>query len=323
MTPARASQGAVLVVAPEWDQEIWAAKLRRWDETRAVHIWHRDQTLPPCAYAAVWNPPPGALGRLAGLQVIFNLGAGVDSLLGDPALPSVPVIRSINPDLTGRMTEYVVCQVLHHHRRLPAYRISQDAHQWKALPQPVAGAVNVGVMGLGELGRAAAKALVALGFDVAGWSRSAKIIDKIQCFDGKSGLMAFLARTDILVCLLPATPETAGILNADLIGQLRPNGPLGGAVLINAGRGALQVEADIARALDAGTLIGASLDVFDPEPLAANSPLWDKPQVIITPHVAADSDPEAICRDVMEQIRAYEAGGITALPNRVDPDKGY
>ena len=328
MTPSeqpdeKSHREAVLVVAPDWDQEVWAADLRRNDPARPIHTWHPGEALPVCPYAAVWNPPAGALAGLHGLRVIFNLGAGVDALLTDTTLPRVPIIRTINADLTGRMTEYVVCQVLLHHRRILSYRTLQAAHQWKALRQPAAGAVGVGIMGLGELGQAAASALADLGFDVAGWSRTAKLIDNVQCFDGDAGLQTFLARTDILVCLLPATPQTNGLLNARLFARLRQNGALGGAVLINAGRGALQIEEDIVNALNTGTLVGASLDVFDPEPLAPDSPLWDDTRVVITPHVAADSDPQAICRDVMAQIRAFEAGGVSALANRVDPDTGY
>lgn len=323
MAGAPAGSGGVLVIAPDWDQQDWAAKLARHDPHRPIHTWRADAPPAEYSYAAVWNPPTGALAAISGLRVIFNLGAGVDHLLDDATLPPVPIVRCVNANLTGRMTEYVVCQVLLHHRRIPAYRTLQEARTWKALPQPAANTVNVGIMGLGVLGEAAAQALVSLGFGVAGWSRSEKSIAGITCHAGASGLEAFLAGTDILVCLLPATPQTAGILNADLFARLRHDGALGGPVLINAGRGTLQVEDDIIKALDDGMLAGASLDVFDPEPLATGSPLWDHPQVIITPHIAADSDPQAICTDVMAQIAAFEAAGIAALPNRVDPGQGY
>ncbi|MFV2092166.1 MAG: glyoxylate/hydroxypyruvate reductase A, partial [Hyphomicrobiales bacterium] len=145
----------MLVIAPDWDQEDWAANLTRHDAHRPIHTWGADAPLAEYSYAAVWNPPIGALAAMRGLRVIFNLGAGVDHLFDDPALPQVPIVRCVNPDLTGRMTEYVVCQVLLHHRRIPAYRTLQDARSWKALPQPAAGQVTVGILGLGVLGRAA------------------------------------------------------------------------------------------------------------------------------------------------------------------------
>jgi glyoxylate/hydroxypyruvate reductase A len=176
-------------------------------------------------------------------------------------------------------------------------------------------------LGLGELGRDAARKLSGLGFDVAGWSRTRKTLKGIACFAGRAGLDAFLARTDILVCLLPLTRETRGILNRALFARLRRDGPLGGAVLINAGRGELQVGADILAALDAGELKAASLDVFEIEPLPENSPFWRHPRVVVTPHVAAFSDPQVLTRNIANRIEAFEAG--KPLQNLVDTERGY
>jgi glyoxylate/hydroxypyruvate reductase A len=180
--------------------------------------------------------------------------------------------------------------------------------------------VRVGILGLGELGRDAARKLRTLGFDVAGWTRSPKSQPDLASFHGPAGLDALLARSDILVCLLPLTPDTRGLLNASLFAKLARDRRLG-PFLINAGRGGLQVEADIVAALDARVLKGASLDVFETEPLPASSPLWTHPNVYVSPHNSAISSPEAIARYVVEQIITLERG--EPLRNVVDRARGY
>jgi glyoxylate/hydroxypyruvate reductase A len=176
-------------------------------------------------------------------------------------------------------------------------------------------------MGLGVLGSDAARKLKAMGFEVAGWSRSPKIVKGVDTFSGEDGLDAFLARTDILVSLLPLTDDTRGILDKDLFAKLAQNGRLGGPILINAGRGGLQVEADILAALDDGTLTAATLDVFETEPLPPDSPLWTHPAVTVTPHNAAPSDANTISAYVADQIRRFEAG--ESLANVVKRELGY
>ncbi|MEW5424418.1 2-hydroxyacid dehydrogenase [Amorphus sp. 3PC139-8] len=272
-------------------------------------------------YALVWQPPRERLAALPNLEAIFNLGAGVDALLADPTLPDVPIVRIVDPNMTMRMTEWVVLQVLMHHRHALGYLHQQQQRDWRDLPQPPAAVVRVGIMGLGALGADAASALARLGFQVAGWSRTAKSDLEIETFVGAGALDAFLGRTDILVVLLPLTRDTHGLLNRELFAKLAQDGALGGPFLINAGRGRLQVEADIVAALDNGTLKGVSLDVFETEPLPAASPLWTRPDVIVTPHVAADSSPDAICRNIFQQIAAYERG--EGLKNVVDRGLGY
>ena len=272
-------------------------------------------------YAAVWKPKPGFLATLPHLEVIFNLGAGVDAVLADATLPEVPLVRVVNADLTRRMTEYVTLHVLLHHRRMPALGRAQASKQWLAKDQSAASAVRVGIMGMGALGEDAAGVLRRLGFQVAGWSRSAKSVEGVDLYTGAEQLPAFLARTDILAVLLPLTAVTRGILNRQVFAGLARDGVLGAPVLINAGRGGLQVEADILAALDDGTLGAASLDVFETEPLPETSHLWDHPNVIITPHNAADSDPDAIAADVALQVLAFERG--EALRNVVARGVGY
>jgi glyoxylate/hydroxypyruvate reductase A len=272
-------------------------------------------------YAAVWKPQPGELAAFPNLRVIFNLGAGVDALMADRSLPDVPLVRVAVDDLTERMTEYVVLHVLMHHRQELYLRESQRTKRWAPKSQWAAGAISVGVMGLGTLGADAADALKRMGFRIAGWSRSPRQIDGIACFDGAQGLEPFLRRTDILVCLLPLTPDTRHVLNRDQFTKLNRGSPLGAPVLINAGRGGLQNEADILQCLDDGTLGGASLDVYGTEPLPAESRFWTHPKVVLTPHNAADTDPDEISKYVARQIERFEAGG--ALDNVVDRKRGY
>ncbi len=272
-------------------------------------------------YAAVWKPDPGELAGFPNLRVIFNLGAGVDALMADSSLPKVPLVRVAVSDLTNRMTEYVVLHVLMHHRQELYLRNSQREKQWAPKFQWPASAVSVGIMGLGTLGTNAVEVLKRIGFRVAGWSRSERQIDGVECFHGRQQLEMFLGRTDILVCLLPLTPDTRHILNRDLFAKLNRNGPIGAPVAINAGRGGLQNEADILACLDDGTLGAASLDVFAQEPLPSDSPFWTHPKVVLTPHNAADTDADEISKYVAQQIERFEAGG--ALENVVDPTRGY
>lgn len=273
------------------------------------------------ATACVWRAPHGLLATLPNLKLIVNLGAGADHLLADPSLPYVPIVRAADPDLSMRVTEYVVLHTLRYHRRQPLYDAQQRHRVWKEHHQPAASEVNVGVMGLGVIGTEAARVLARIGFSVAGWSASAKTIDGVVTFQGAAGLDPFLARTEILVCLLPLTPATAGILDRKLFARLKRDGAANGAYLINAGRGPLQVDADILAALDDGTLAGATLDVFPQEPLPPDSPMWAHPKVTVTPHNAGDILPDLLAAQVMRQIARLERGG--PLENSVDRRRGY
>jgi glyoxylate/hydroxypyruvate reductase A len=283
-----------------------------------------DEVSDPAAvhYAVTWKHPPGSLTRYPNLRLLLSLGAGVDHLLSDPALPDVPVVRVIDPDLTARMGEYVVLHCLRILRQLDRYQAQQRERLWKDdRLQPSARQVRVGILGLGELGSHAALLLRALGFTVSGWARGVKQVEDVACFAGEGTLPAFLARTDILVALLPLTPDTRGILDRELFRQLARDGVLGGPHLINAARGGLQNEADILAALDDGTLASATLDVFETEPLPKDSPLWTHPKVLVTPHNAAMSAPEAVAVFLAEQVRRLEAG--RTLEGLVDRQRGY
>jgi glyoxylate/hydroxypyruvate reductase A len=219
------------------------------------------------------------------------------------------------------MAEYVAWQALYHLRKGDYYRRNQERHVWDEVEHPPASRVTVGLMGYGVMGAAAARPLAALGFRLRAWTRTPRVAEGVEIFAGDEGLDPFLAGTDILVSLLPLTPATRGLLDLKLLRKLRRSGPLGGAILINAGRGGSQVEADIVTALAEGTLAGASLDVFETEPLRSASPLWDLENVVVTPHVAAVSDPAGLAAGIASQILAYERG--EALKNLVDPARGY
>jgi glyoxylate/hydroxypyruvate reductase len=305
-----------------WSPERWK---RRFDDVCGDRrVWLLpDAAVDPAdiAYAAVWKPDHGELAAFPNLRVIFNLGAGVDALMADSSLPRVPLVRVAVGDLTGRMTEYVVLHVLMHHRQELYLRESQREKRWAPKSQWPANAISVGIMGLGTLGTNAAQALRHLGFRVSGWSRSQRQIDGVECFHGNAQLESFLRRTNILVCLLPLTPDTREILNRDLFAKLDRSSPLGAPVLINAGRGGLQNEADILACLDDATLGSASLDVYATEPLPAESRFWTHPKVVLTPHNAADTDPDEISKYVARQIERFEAGA--QLENVVDRGRGY
>jgi glyoxylate/hydroxypyruvate reductase A len=323
MPPADALAVMMVSSGGNWSPAKWKDRLSTALPGREV-VLLPDEPVDPARirYAAVWKPDKGALARLPNLEVVFNLGAGVDALLADAFFPkTVTLVRVADNDLTNRMGEYVVFHCLRYHRRHRLFEAAQARLEWLAPDQWAAASVRVGVMGLGVIGSDSARKLKIMGFDVAGWSRSPKTLDGIATFHGTDGLAPFLARTDILVVILPLTPDTRHILNRQLFQGLARDGVLGGPALINAGRGGLQVEADILACLDDGTLQAATLDVFETEPLPADSPLWRHPAVDITPHNAADTDPDEISRYVARQIVNHEAG--RGLVNVVNLKAGY
>ena len=313
---------SLLVAITAWEARPWIERFRRLLPEREVVALGEPFDRRRVRYAASWKHPPGSLAGLPNLEVIFSLGAGVDHLMDDPRLPEVALVRVVDPDLTDRMSEYVVLHCLSHLRQQRRYDEQQRQKIWfDDRFQPAAREVRVGVMGLGVLGQDAARQLGQLGFNVAGWSRSPKTFAGLASFAGMEGLAPFLARTDILVCLLPLTEETRGILDRSVFSALAKDGRLGGPVLINAGRGGLQNEADILACLDDGTLKAATLDVFETEPLPPDSRFWTHPAVTLTPHNASMSAPDAVGAQIADQIRRFEAG--EPLRNLVDLSAGY
>jgi glyoxylate/hydroxypyruvate reductase A len=313
---------SLLVAVSGWDASSWLRRLAALMPSHAVVTLDEPFDRARVRYALSWRHPPGVLRGLPNLQAIFSLGAGVDHLFADPALPEAPIVRVVDPDLTERMSEWVVMHALAHLRQLRRYERQSRERVWADdEDQPKAAEVQVGVLGLGVLGQDAAFKLKTMGFKVAGWSASEKKLAGVECFFGADGLKRLLAQTDMLVVLLPLTDSTRGFIDASLIAALKQGGRLGAPVLINAGRGGLQVEADILAALDSGLLKGASLDVFEREPLPSESRLWAHPAVYVSPHNAAASTPDATLTAVARQIEAFERG--EPLRNVVNRRRGY
>jgi len=266
--------------------------------------------------AICWNPPAGSLGALPQLRLIHSIAAGVDHLASDPSRPPVATCRVVDPDLRRGMAEYVIWGVLHHFRRFDEVLQRQPHQQWQAPAQLRASDWRVGVLGLGELGGYVARQLAGLGFAMRGWSRSAKVIDGVSCWAGNEQLAAFADGLDCLICLLPLTEESQGILDSELFARLRS-----GAVLINPGRGGHLQRNDLLRALENGQLRAALLDAFEEEPLPAADPLWRTAGVTITPHMASSASSEVIAEQVLANVQRMQAG--QPLLNQVDPDLGY
>jgi len=284
-----------------------------------VVVHGRDAYAPDAIdYVLSFRPPPGLLKTLIKLKAVLSLGAGVDALLADPDLPKqVPLVRFVDDALSQEMAQYVVMHVLLHHRAQRMFDAAQREHQWRQILLPRrTGDTRVGILGLGEIGTVCAGHLRALGFAVSGWSRGPKAIEGVKSFAGAEALDAFLAQSDVLVCVLPLTADTRGILNATTFAKLPK-----GAFVINVARGGHVIEADLIAAIDSGYLSGAALDVFQTEPLPETSPLWAHPKITVTPHVAAISDPDAGARSVRESIRRCEAG--EPLLNVVELTRGY
>ncbi len=295
----------------------WRPLLARLMPQHEIRFWPELGDPAAIEYALVWQPEPGVLARLPKLRLIVGLGAGVDHLLRDPELPRhIPIMRLVDPYMTDAMSEFVALQVLRLHRQDLDYLAQQHAREWRELEQKNAAERPVGILGFGTLGQNAGRKLKSLGFPVAGWSRSAKAVAGFEMHAGAAGLDALVAASEILVCLLPLTAATEGILNAGLLARL-PHG----AGLVNAGRGGHLVEADLIPALDSGQLSGAVLDVFREEPLPPDHPYWHHPRILVTPHIAAETHPPTAAAIIGEAIRHFEAGQPVA--NLVDWARGY
>ncbi len=270
------------------------------------------------AYAFAWEPEPGLIARYPNIRAVFSLGAGVDHLTRDPTLPAnLPIIRMSDDGLKEGMAEFVLMTVLMHHRLMPRMLAAQRKHKWQRLFPPRAKNVRVGILGYGALGIACARALRPLDYQLAAWSRTAKPAeDDIEHFTGADQFNDFLERTDILVGLLPSTPETTGLLNANTLSLMPKH-----ASIINVGRGTLIDLDDLVALLNSGHLSGATLDVFTKEPLATNDPLWDHDKINITPHIASITRPETAAEYVAKNVAKIEAG--LQPENILDRERGY
>jgi glyoxylate/hydroxypyruvate reductase A len=306
----------------EWDDSL------RWRQAIEQHLgatdwcddWHNGPApgrLAEIDVALAWAPPAGLLASLPNLRLIVSLGMGVDHLLKDATLPAgLPIARINDPQIVEQMVEYAVLASLRVLRQSDRYDALQRAGQWHRLALREARDLRVGVMGLGAIGARVAAAHRALGFTVAGWARRPRHIEGVACFDGAAGLAPFLTRSELLICLLPLTADTRAILNARTLALL-PRG----AHVVNMARGGHVVETDLLAALEGGQLAGATLDVFETEPLPADHPFWRHSRVRLTPHVAGQTNPRTAAPGVADNIRRLRAG--QPLHDLVDRAAGY
>jgi glyoxylate/hydroxypyruvate reductase len=295
---------------------IWAEQFARNMPQLPFRIWPDAGDPAQVRFLAAWEPPPDIEEAFPNLEVLFSVGAGVDQFDMSVLPANLPVVRMVEPGLTACMCEYVSWAVLSLHREMLLYLRQQQQCLWKEHPVRPASTRRVGVMGMGTLGRAALAQLRQLGFDCAGWSRSRRNDPGVRCYAGEAELSAFLAGTDILVCLLPLTPETRGVLSRRVFEAL-PHG----AALVNVGRGGHLVEADLLAALESGQLSAAVLDVCEPEPLPQLHPFWDHPRIWLTPHVASATQAETAVQSLLDNLRRHAAG--LPLAGLVDRSRGY
>ncbi|SFM66471.1 2-hydroxyacid dehydrogenase [Methylobacterium pseudosasicola] len=305
----------ILKTIPE-HARIWHHVFSREAPELRLIDWEHGTPFPGVSAFASWHPPADLAAQMPDLRLVFSVGAGIDLLPLDALPEHVDIVRMVAPNVTRSMVEYVTLGVLALHRDLVLYANETRRGIWNPRAIRTARTTHVGVLGLGVLGSAAAAALAGFGFKVRGWARSPKTVDGVTCFAGRAALPDFLSCCDILVCLLPLTPETRGLLDRDLFRHL----PLG-AALLNAGRGAHIVESDLIAALDTGQLGAAILDVLTEEPPPTDHPLLGHPKIIVTPHSASANQPDAAAHQMIAAVRACRDG--QPFLNRVDRSRGF
>ncbi|WP_058962115.1 2-hydroxyacid dehydrogenase [Type-E symbiont of Plautia stali] len=281
-----------------------------------MHIWPDIGDASEVEFLIAWQPPEAVMTTFPNLKALLSVGAGADQFDLSLLPPELPVVRMIEPGLTQGMVEYVTFAVLGLHRDMPRYFQQQRAAQWQTHPIRTAHQRRVGVMGLGELGQAALKQLVSLGFDCAGWSRTPRELDGVRCWHGAEQLEAFLAHSEILVCLLPLTDSTRGMLNAGLFARL-PHG----AALVQVGRGPQLNDDDLLTTLESGQLSAAVIDVTDPEPLPPEHPFWQHPAIWLTPHIASQTQTDSAVAALLDNLRRYQRG--EPMVGLIDRNRGY
>ena len=273
----------------------------------------------PADYAVVWAPPQAFLDSQPALKAIFNTGAGVDALMPLRLPAGVPVVRLDDAGMAVQMAEYVCHAVIRHFRELDVYDAAAAEGRWAYRKPRRRAEFSVGIMGLGVLGTRVSQALAQFEFPVLGWSRSPRQLAGVQCFAGEAGFADFLAATQVLVCLLPLTPQTQGIMRRETLRQLKP-----GAYVINVARGSHLVDEDLLALIDSGHLAGATLDVFRTEPLPAGHPFWQHPKITLTPHTSARTLRDETIAQIAGKIVALENGqSIASLAGVVNPHQGY
>ncbi len=309
---------AILLAITDRDvRPLQAMISARLDESVPVWIYPDIPDAAAVTMAVLWKHPAGLLATLPNLQLASSLGAGVEHILSDATLPAeMRITRIVDEALTVSMRNYVVMAVLDLHKRGEFLRANQRAHRW-AKPEPVERSLRIGVLGLGELGGPIARFLAGMGFEVLGYSRRPRRVEGVTCYSAADlPLPTFVRRINTLICLLPRTAATEGVLNYELFAQLPP-----GSFLVNVARGAHLVEADLLRALDEGRIERAWLDVFHTEPLPPAHPFWDRPEISLTPHVASITNQENAAAIIAENYRRMQQG--EDLRYEVDREEGY
>lgn len=295
---------------------VWAKLFAERRPDLPFHIWPETGDRDAVRFLAAWTPPADIAATFPNLEVLFSVGAGVDQFDFDALPPGLPVVRMVEPGIVGGMAEYASMAVLALHRDLPAYLEQQRRGEWRPIRVWPAATRRVGVLGLGELAQAVLARLAPFGFRLSGWSRSRREIPGVACHAGAAELQPFLAGCDILVCLLPLTAETRGILDRRLFAMLPP-----GAGLVHAGRGGQLVQEDLLQALEDGQISAAVLDVAEPEPLPPGHPFWAHPRILLTPHVASMTQPETAVQAVLANIARFRRG--ERMIGLVDRARGY
>jgi glyoxylate/hydroxypyruvate reductase A len=313
----------IVIYSPADDGPHWCAAMSAHFPGAEVWTWNIGDALRQADYAIAWAPPSALFAAADPFRAIFTMGAGVDKLLRMPDLGTLtrgaPIVRLNDAGMAVQMAEYVLHALVRHVRGLDRYEKQQVAGDWQKWPFVARRPFTVGVMGLGSIGAQVARTVAGLGYPVLGWSRSARDVPGVETFHGSAALGGFLRRTRVLVCVLPLTPQTEGILNRENLARLMP-----GAYVINVARGQHVVDADLIGLIDEGHLSGAMLDVFHEEPLPAGHPFWAHPKIGITPHISALTVVEESAAQIAEKIRRIEAGHpAETIEGVVRPELGY
>lgn len=308
------SAGVMVFYSQMDDFEAWRTAL----EPEGIVLARSDEIDDPLKvdYALAWKPPHNFFARFENLKLLVNLGAGVDALVGRTDLPDLPITRLSDPRMARMMAGFVLFAVTRYARDVQHFEKAQKERRWHYIHPKDPSEITVAILGLGELGREAAKECARQDYRVLGWSRTAKTIESVECFHGSDTLAEVLSSSDIVVCMLPQTPETDNLLDAAALGLMKP-----GASFINVSRGSVVDEPALVKALQSGRIANATLDVFAKEPLPTDSPLWDMDNVLITPHLASIALPASAAKQIGENVRRLEAG-LDVL-SRVDPKRGY
>lgn len=308
---------AIVIIRQDNKIDLWKKALLKADPNLDVYSYLEEHPKVEITMAIIWKHPVGSLSAYPNLECIASAGAGVDYIFEDPTRPTdIPITRIVDPFLASDMSEHVLAVVMAHIKHLNTYKLKQVANVWEPVDYQRIKDVTVGILGLGELGALTASDLTKVGFKVQGWSRTKKNIEEVTTYYGQDELSEFLQSTQILVCLLPLTPATEGILNKNLLSQLPQH-----AYVINVARGGHLVDEDLIKLLDDGHLSGACLDVYHSEPLPKTHPFWNHKKVHMTPHYASVSDTDSVIPQLLENYRRLQTGD--ELQHQVNIERGY